>query len=219
MPSVGLGYAHAMRNTILARLVALTVVLAAPLSAAQGTSDTPDSTLDVGSSLRLDSGSAPFARAGSRFWGVQAGVGTALEKDDNSTDPNLALTYHYFLVDNLEVIGELNGWYFAQDGDDAAGVNPGFTFRWHFFNKDRWTLFADAGIGLLFATDNVPDGGTSFDFMPHAGGGVNFRITDRGARAYLAARWHHVSNARINGDARNPDRDGVMIYGGVMFPF
>ena len=139
--------------------------------------------------------------------------------DDRSTDINAALTYHYFLLDDFEIIGEVGGWYFSQDGDNAAGVNPGFTLRWHFLNRQSWTLYADTGIGLLLATDNVPATGTSFDFMPRAGGGVSFRLNDRGLRGYLGARWHHVSNAQINGADRNPDRNGIAIYAGLMFPF
>lgn len=164
-------------------------------------------------------GVQPFGAADTSYWGVTGGVGFALEDDDDSTDTNLGLTYHYFVVDDFEVIGELGAWYFAQDGDDAGGLNPGFTLRWHFLNRDRWSLYADAGIGLLFATDDVPDGGSSFDFMPRAGAGASLRLDDRGTRGYLGVRWHHVSNARINGDDQNPDRDGVMVYGGVMFPF
>ena len=177
-----------------------------------------DAMIDVDASLSLDHGGA-FGAADSQYWGITGGVGFALEENDDSTDANLAITYHRFLIDDFEFIGEVGGWYFSQDGDDAGGINPGFTLRWHFVNRDRWTLYADAGIGLLFTTDDVPDGGSSFDFMPRAGGGVSFRLDDRGTRGYVGARWHHISNARINGDSANPDRDGVTLYGGVMFPF
>ncbi len=201
-----------MRSTILAVLV----LLAAGAAAQEAPSD---STLDVDSTLSLGSTPQPFGRAGTRYWGVLGGSAFAMGPDDSSTDYNAAFTYHYFLLDDFEIIGELGAWYFAQDGDDAAGVNPGFTLRWHFLNRQTWTLYADTGIGLLFATDNVPATGTSIDFMPRAGGGVTFRFNDRGLRGYFGARWHHVSNAQINGGGRNPDRNGVALYAGVMFPF
>ena len=174
--------------------------------------------LGVDASLEIDPARA-FGAAGTSYLGLTTGVGFALEEDDDSTDPNLALTYHHFLVDDFEVIGEIGAWYFAQDGGDAGGLNPGFTLRWHFLNRDRWSLYADAGIGLLFATDDVPRGGSSFGFMPRAGVGASVDLNDEGLRGYLGVRWHHISNARITGDDRNPDRDGVMIYGGVMFPW
>lgn len=199
------------------------LVSAGPIAVGQtpAGSDAPlDTAIRVDGDLSIPEVQVPvFGTADSSYWGITGGVGFALEDNDDSTDTNLGLTYHYFLVDDFEIIGEIGGWYFAQDGDDAGGVNPGFTLRWHFLNRDRWSLYADAGIGLLLATDDVPQGGSSFDFMPRAGVGASFRISENGTRGYMGVRWHHVSNARITGDDRNPDRDGVMVYGGVMFPF
>ncbi len=206
-----------MFNRPLLTLSACLLSLPAFAQPASPGADAVEDDLGVSGELSLR-GSHAFGVADSCYWGVTGGVGFALEEDDDSTDPSLGLTYHYFLVDNFEIIGELNAWYFAQDGDDAGGLNPGFTLRWHFLSKDRWSLYADAGIGVLFATDDVPQGGTSVGFMPKAGVGGTFRITDGGTRAYAGVRWHHVSNARFNGDASNPDRDGMMVYGGVMFP-
>lgn len=209
-----------LRFTVLVCVICVQSALGqeAAADASDATPSTIDATIDVDPDLSF-SPSGAFGAADSQYWGLTGGIGIALEQNDDSTDTNLALTYHRFLIDDVEFIGEIGAWYFAQDGDDAGGVNPGITFRWHFVNRDSWTLYADTGIGLLLATDNVPDGGTSFNFMPRAGGGVSFRLDDRGTRGYVGARWHHVSNARINGDVANPDRDGVMFYGGVMFPF
>ena len=175
--------------------------------------------LGVDSTLSFDARAAPFGTEGQQHWSVRSGVGFEFEDDDDATGVNLMFAYHRFIVDDLEFIGELGTWYHAQEGDDAASVNPGFTLRYHFINRDRWTVYADAGIGVLFSTDDVPDGGTSFNFMPHAGMGGTYRLSDAGLRAYFGARWHHVSNARIEGDADNPDRDGVFVYGGLMWPF
>lgn len=175
--------------------------------------------LGVDSSLTFAGPAGPFGAEGQQHWSISGGLGFPLESDDDSVDTNLTLAYHRFLIDDLEFLGEIGGWYFAQDGDDAGGINPGFTLRYHLINRDRWTLFADAGIGLLFATGDVPVGGTSFNFTPHVGAGATFRLGDSASRLVIGARWHHVSNARIEGDGRNPDRDGVFVYGGVMWPF
>lgn len=194
--------------------VALSVAMSLDLPALA--QDEPDSRLEADASLTLPK----FGAAGSRHLGVVGSVGFALEDDDDSTDFNLAFAYHHFIIEDVEIIGEIGGWYFDQDdGDDAVGINPAFTIRWHFLNRDAWTLYADAGIGLLFATDDVPPGGTEFNFMPRAGGGATFRLDDRGTRLLVGARWHHVSNARIRGEGRNPDRDGVAVYAGVMWSF
>lgn len=160
-----------------------------------------------------------FGEEGYRSFGVTVGVAHDLEDDDRSTDIQAALSLQYFFVDDIEIIGELSALGFFQEGDDAAGVNAGFVLRWHFVNRDRWSLFGDAGIGLLFTTDDVPDGGTSFNFTPRAGLGATYRLTDGGVRLVAGARWHHVSNAAIDGEDRNPDRDGIMGYVGLTFPF
>lgn len=197
---------------------ALILAAASPIARGQDAETiSPEDSVGVDASLSLDRGS--FGEPGSQYFGVLGAGGLSFESDDDSTDANLALTYHRFLIQDIEFIGELGGWYFNQSGNNAAGVNPAFTIRWHFLNRDRWTVYADAGMGLLFTTDNVPEGGTSFNFMPRVGAGGTVRLTDDGARLFLGARWHHVSNARIQGDDGNPDRDGVALYAGVMFPF
>lgn len=159
-----------------------------------------------------------FGDAHSRWWTIGGGVA-----DDftTATDINLYFDYSYFLVKDVEFLAELDTWYFNQAGDNAFGAGPSIIFRWHFINRDHWTVYADAGIGLLFTTSAVPEGGTDFDFTPRLGFGVTRSLTedDAGARLVLGLRWHHISNARINGDAENPSRDGLMLYGGVQWPF
>lgn len=161
----------------------------------------------------------PFGLKGQTRLTIGSGVAFGLEDDDDSTDFNLNVAWSRFLVDDIEMRLELGAWYFEQESDDAWGVNPNFVLRWHLLNKDRWTFYADAGIGLLFSTDDVPPGGTSANFTPRAGVGITHQMGDRGQRAELGVRWHHVSNARITGDSDNPDRDGIMIYAGYSFPF
>lgn len=137
----------------------------------------------------------------------------------DATDWNLRIAWSHFVVENVEFSVELNAWYFDQAGDNAVGINPVFLFRWHFLNTGDWTLYADAGIGLLFATDVVPERGTGVDFTPRVGGGFTYRLDDRGDRLQVGLRWHHISNARIEGDVSNPSRDAYMVYAGVMIPF
>lgn len=159
---------------------------------------------------------ARFGDAGSRWWTVGAGFANDLHE---STDINLHGAYGYFLIEHVEFSLELAAWHFEQRGDDALGINPAMLFRWHFVNEDPWSVFVDAGIGLLFTNDNVPEGGTSADFTPRVGIGATRRITPGGARLQAGLRWHHLSNARILGDLTNPSRDGLLLYAGVQWPF
>jgi hypothetical protein len=158
----------------------------------------------------------PYGAEGTEW--ILFGTGVAHDFDDN-TDFNLSIGYSRFLVDDVEWLLELAGWYHAQQGDDAASLNPAMEFRWHFYNSGDTSLFLNAGIGVLGATDNVPDMGSGFDFTPRAGVGVTHRITDDGTRLIAGVRWHHISNARMAGEDRNPSRDAPMVYLQLAVPF
>ncbi len=161
----------------------------------------------------------PFATKGAHQISFGGGLAHSLRGD--ADDFNGTFSYTYFLADQFEVTGELGAWYFYQHGDDAQGLNPCFVMRYHWWVSEdrRWSAYADAGIGALFATDNVPDRGTSFDVTPRFGAGITRQINDEGWRLQLGVRWAHVSNARILGDASNPSRDGIMGYFAIVIPF
>ncbi|HZW09759.1 MAG TPA: acyloxyacyl hydrolase [Phycisphaerales bacterium] len=146
------------------------------------------------------------------------GGGAAYDLQD-STDLNVNAAYSVFLINDVEWLLELGAWYHAQEGDDAASLNPVMEFRWHFFNNGDTSVFLNGGIGVLFATDEVPDTGTGFDFTPRAGIGMTQRIGRGGSRLIAGLRWHHISNARINGEDRNPSRDAPMVYVQFAVPF
>jgi hypothetical protein len=164
-----------------------------------------------------------FGRAGSRWWSIGAGVANDFSGD---TDMNVHGDFSQFLADELEFGIEAAGWYFNQEGQDTGGLSGSMIFRWHAFHwggQDGFksTVFGDVGIGMLVGFDEVPDGGTGLNFLPRVGIGYTHALTDdeEGARLTLGLRWHHISNARIEGDARNPARDALMIYAEIQFPF
>jgi len=159
-----------------------------------------------------------FGEKGHRRLTVQTGVGVGLEAE-SSVDVALSVDFGYFIATDLELAGELSLWGFFQDLDDAAGVSTSFVFRYHYINRERWSAYFDAGIGPLFATDNVPQMGTGVNFMPRLGLGLSVAIDERETRLVTGIRWHHVSNARIGGETRNPDRDGVFVWAGLSVPF
>lgn len=164
----------------------------------------------------LADAATPFGQAGSQRITILGGVATTFGKD---SDFNLAVAYSNFIAENVELSLELGAWYFNQTGENEGGVNPALVFRWHFYNEGTWSVYADAGIGLLVSTGDVPESGTSFNLTPRAGLGFTRELTDDGLRLHAGFRWHHISNARINGDDENPSRDMPMLYVGVSWPF
>ena len=166
---------------------------------------------------------ARFGRAGSRWWSIGSGIAYDFDED---TDVNLHGIYSVFLTDELEFGVEAAAWYFDQVGDNTGGLSGSMIFRWHFWHWGgddgfRSTFFGDAGIGLLAGFDDVPDGGTSLNFLPRLGLGYTHALTDDdlAARLTLGLRWHHISNVRIEGEESNPARDSLMIYAEIQFPF
>lgn len=157
-----------------------------------------------------------FGSQGSR-WAVFGG-GIAVD-GKNATDLSGFAQVSWFIVDDVELGAELAVWNFDQEGNDATGASVAGLVRWHFVNEGRLSLFVDGGIGLLGATDDVPEGGTDFNFLPRAGVGATWRPWDSDLRLLLGLRWHHISNARSSGAEDNPSRDGAMIYVGLGVPF
>ncbi len=182
-----------------------------------------EATEPEGTATKLDDASSSahlsFTREGSH-WGT-VGFGATKSFTGNATGLNPTFSYSYFLIDGVEVAGELGGWYYTQKGPDAVGVNPCAVLRWHFWRAEnlKTTVYFDAGIGFALFSNQVPNGGTSFDFTPRFGFGLTRQISDDGWRLQVGLRWNHVSNARILGDHRNPSRDGPLLYFGVIFPF
>ncbi len=171
---------------------------------------TPASTAVAGSA-------AMYASKGWTGWTVTLG---AANDFDSNTDLTVQGSLSTFVADRLELGVELGLWYFIQR-DDTAGVSVNFDARWHFWmSEDRaWTVFAEGRIGLLGSFDDVPDGGSSFNFTPGAGLGFTRALGESPARLIGGLRWHHISNARINGDGDNPSRNALMAFVGVTWPF
>ncbi len=175
----------------------------------------PQQTGEAVTDLELSPAAVAYGTAGSKWWSAGAGIANDFS---NATDLHVYGAYSYFLDTDVELAAELGGWYYGQ-GDDALGLNPNIVFRWHFFNNQKWTVYGDLGIGVLFTTDDVPDGGSSLGFTPRAGFGFTRLLNDSGLRWQTGLRWAHISNARLNGDEDNPSRDSAMLYTGLIWPF
>ncbi|HWB19075.1 MAG TPA: acyloxyacyl hydrolase [Phycisphaerales bacterium] len=157
----------------------------------------------------------PFGTEGSWRINVQGGGGTQVQETSNWMAMG-GVGLSYFMVQDLSIDFELNGWYFDEEHHNAVGGNFNLLFRWHFLSKDTWSIYGDAGAGIIVTSEHVPEGGSSFNFTPQAGVGCSFEVAPD-VRAMVGIRWHHVSNASLY--AHNPGRDNVLLYAGLSFPF
>src|SRR5215468_7799949 len=131
-----------------------------------------------------------FGRAGTTWLSI--GGGFAWDFGRNS-DVMGNVGWSIFLADALEFRLEAALWYFNQEGNNTGAVSGEMLLHYHFLHDQdwSWTLFCEAGIGLLGAFDEVPDGGTGLVFAPRLGLGFTQRITDDGTRLEVGARWRH----------------------------
>lgn len=183
-----------------------------PTSAPAATSDSASHTLADATHHNA------FFKRGSWRW--QISLAGATDFNDNS-NALAGFGVSYFMDDEFTIDFELNGLYFNQDdGDNTAGVNLALLFRWHFWrsNDQRWSIYVDAGAGVLFAGDDVPPEGSSFAFTPQAGMGFSALVSEeKDARLLAGLRWYHISNANLF--ESNPGSNRLEIYAGLNFPF
>jgi hypothetical protein len=134
--------------------------------------------------------------------------------DDKFYNVNLAGSY--YLVDNLAIGAEIQGYYVDQPDEDAIAGGVGVLGRWHFFARDAFSLFIDGGGGVIYADPEVPEFGTHFNFTGKGGLGATIRLRDD-LNLIGGARYFHLSNGNIHGRDQNPSFDGVQFWMGLMW--
>jgi lipid A 3-O-deacylase len=158
----------------------------------------------------------PFGFAGSEYIIYNAGYGSDF-KDHQLARAGFGIGY--FMDDDLSIDLDFNALYFEQDlGEDTFGGSINLLLRWHFFHDDErtWSVYGDAGAGLMLTSEKVPSNGSRFNFTPQIGAGISFDIGGE-ARMFTGVRWHHVSNANVYDE--NPGIDFLLIYAAIAFPF
>jgi len=148
-------------------------------------------------------------------WNIQGGYGKDVKESDN-TVKTIGVEFEYFIENALSLDLGFFGMGVNQEGPDANGLNFTLQLRWHFIDKESWSMFMEGGAGLLRTTNHVPADGSSFNFTPQAGLGMSFDIGNHN-RWLIGVKWHHISNA--NTYNTNPGRDSIMVWTGISFPY
>ena len=150
---------------------------------------------------------------GTRSFDLTTGYAIGLDGGEEDI-PSAAVGMHWFVYDNLSLGAEFAGYFVAQDREDTFGFGLSGVMRHHFKEWDRGTFFGDVSFGPWYGFDEVPVGGTHFNFVTRVGVGATHRL-ENDTRLLAGVRWFHLSNAQIKGKARNPSINGVEIYLGL----
>lgn len=154
------------------------------------------------------------------MWSVQAQYGEPIPGDSISgkvsgTAPTagVGLYHHWYVADRLALgVGVTPTLYFEDDRTIFGGEFNG-QVRWHFYEYRKLGFFLDLQGGFLVATDDVPTGGTPWNFAYGAGPGFEVALDD-GWRVLGGALFHHFSNGKglgIDTDA-NPSQNEIRFW-------
>lgn len=81
-----------------------------------------------------------------------------------------------------------------------------------------WPVFVNGNAGYQLANDQIPPGGTVWNFTFGFGGGIEWPI-DRGLALLAAIDYHHISNALGRENDRNPSQNEARLSIGVEWTF
>jgi hypothetical protein len=84
--------------------------------------------------------------------------------------------------------------------------------RWSPFRWGRVSMFFEGAGGVSYASDELPNEGTRFNWVSQTGVGLSHPVNTR-IEFVGALRWLHVSNNSLDGN-RNPDIQAVGFYVG-----
>ena len=163
----------------------------------------------------VGSTSMPMFPKNSFTLNASAGYVRGLDKDEADIGA-IEFGANYFIWDNFSLGAEIAGHEISQLGDDAGMLALEATLRHHFWQCDDWTIFIDGAFGPSYATRETPQGGTHFNFLSRVGLGATYRL-DEHLHLMFGARYWHLSNARIEGEDRNPNINGAEAYVGLMW--
>ncbi len=99
-------------------------------------------------------------------------------------------------------------------------VTTSSTSRWSVMgeNTTDWPVFIDGNAGYQLANDQIPPGGTVWNFTFGFGGGFELPV-DRDTALLAAIDYHHISNALGRNNDRNPSQNEARLWLGVEWTF
>ena len=118
----------------------------------------------------------------------------------------------YALAERWQINAELSFLRVSQDTsyDVLLSAVSGIV-RWRAYQDGPVSIFLEIGPGVSYASDEVPAGGTRFNLVLQAGGGMTYRLVPR-VNLVGGLCWLHLSNNGLNGRDKNPDIQALGMY-------
>jgi len=162
-------------------------------------------------------------RAGETFLAAHAHYGIPiLQKsffwDGNGEVDNAGLGVQggHFLADNVALGGKLVATNWMTGGRDVySGELEGLL---RIYPWADGPLFVDGTAGYQLANDQIPPGGTLWNFSFGFGAGLDFPVGE-GTSLLLGAAYHHISNALGSDNERNPSQNEARLWVGFGWAF
>ena len=120
--------------------------------------------------------------------------------------------------DGWGAVIELLGMRIAQRPPNALVGGLSALVRKRLVEREHMAFFVEGGLGASYATVEVPQRGTRFNYLLQAGGGVTHRLGRR-ASVMLNLRLFHLSNNSLNGPDHNPDIEALGGHAGILVGF
>jgi hypothetical protein len=124
----------------------------------------------------------------------------------------------YYVLDNLAIQLDVSGYGFNEGRSSGAATGITLGLRHHIFDVGKSSVFLDVSGGEIWASNNVPYGGSHLNNTFEGGIGVATPIA-KDTYLLTGVRFFHLSNANNHGDDRNPSVNAVQGVVGVMWRF
>jgi len=131
----------------------------------------------------------------------------------------LRFGYEKYLRDRFSVGGELTVKNFSGERKtsqiDALALGISYFLKWHFIELNKWSLYFDHGLGLIFTNTEFPPKGTKINGSINVGIGVSYFVNSF-ISINLAIKDYHSSNGNGFAD-NNPAYDATIFSCGISY--
>lgn len=132
------------------------------------------------------------------------------------TNTGLSAQYHHYVDDGIALgIGTTAAAWWT-GGRDVYSAELEGLLRIH--PVTGWPVFLDGSGGYQLANDQIPPGGTVWNFTFSFGAGIEVPI-DRGVSLLTGVQYHHISNALGRESPRNPSQNEARLWVGFAWEF